>query len=124
MPVPILAQAPYLIASVQAALTDADLVGLQNDLLAEAQRRRCQGVVVDVTALDVIDSFSTRTLRSLAAMLRLRGVETVIAGIQPSVAMAMVELGLEMQDVRTTLDLDEGLAYLHAKPGGGQGRGR
>ena len=60
----------------------------------EAQRRRCGGVVVDVTALDVIDSFSTRTLQSLAAMLRLRGVETVIAGIQPNVAMAMVELGL------------------------------
>ena len=124
MPVPILAQAPYLIASVQSALTDADLIGLQNGLLDEAQRRRCRGVVVDVTALDVMDSFSTRTLQSLAAMLRLRGLETVIAGIQPNVAMAMVQLGLTMPDVRTALDLDEGLAYLQARPHGGAGRGQ
>jgi rsbT antagonist protein RsbS len=124
MPVPILAQAPYLIASVQDALTDADLIGLQDSLLHEAQRRRCQGVVVDVTALDVMDSFSTQTLRSLAAMLRLRGVETVIVGIQPSVAMAMVQLGLTMLDVRTALDLEEGLACLRAMPQGRSGRGR
>lgn len=124
MPVPILAQAPYLIASVQAALTDADLIGLQDSLLSEAQRRRCHGVVVDVTALDVMDSFSTQTLRSLAAMLRLRGVETVIVGIQPSVAMAMVQLGLTMLDVRTALDLEEGLACLRAIPQGRAGRGR
>jgi rsbT antagonist protein RsbS len=124
MPVPILAQAPYLIASVQAALTDADLIGLQDSLLSEAQRRRCHGVVVDVTALDVMDSFSTQTLRSLAAMLRLRGVEMVIVGIQPSVAMAMVQLGLTMLDVRTALDLEEGLACLRAIPQGRAGRGR
>ena len=123
MPVPILAQAPYLIASVQAALTDADLIGLQDSLLYEAQRRRCHGVVVDVTALDVMDSFSTQTLRSLAAMLRLRGVEMVIVGIQPSVAMAMVQLGLTMLDVRTALDLEEGLACLRAIPQGRAGRG-
>jgi rsbT antagonist protein RsbS len=123
MPVPILAQAPYLIASVQDALTDADLIGLQDSLLSEAQRRRCHGVVVDVTALDVMDSFSTQTLRSLAAMLRLRGVETVIVGIQPSVAMAMVQLGLTMLDVRTALDLEEGLACLRAIPQGRAGRG-
>lgn len=123
MPVPILAQAPYLIASVQDALTDADLIGLQDSLLSEAQRRRCHGVVVDVTALDVMDSFSTQTLRSLAAMLRLRGVEMVIVGIQPGVAMAMVQLGLTMLDVRTALDLEEGLACLRAIPQGRAGRG-
>jgi rsbT antagonist protein RsbS len=123
MPVPILAQAPYLIASVQDALTDADLIGLQDSLLYEAQRRRCHGVVVDVTALDVMDSFSTQTLRSLAAMLRLRGVEMVIVGIQPGVAMAMVQLGLTMLDVRTALDLEEGLACLRAMPQGRAGRG-
>jgi rsbT antagonist protein RsbS len=123
MPVPILAQAPYLIASVQVALTDADLIGLQDSLLYEAQRRRCHGVIVDVTALDVMDSFSTQTLRSLAAMLRLRGVETVIVGIQPNVAMAMVQLGLTMLDVRTALDLEEGLACLRAMPQGRADRG-
>ena len=124
MPVPILVQAPYLIASVQSALTDADLTDLQDGLLREAQRRRSRGAVVDVTALDVMDSYSTRTLRSLAAMLQLRGVELVIVGIQPSVAMAMVQLGLTMLDVRTALDLEEGLAYLQAGPKERAGRGQ
>jgi rsbT antagonist protein RsbS len=124
MPVPILAQAPYLIASVQSALTDADLVDLQDNLLLEAQRRRSQGVVVDVTALDVMDSFSTRTLQSLAAMLQLRGVEMVIVGIQPGVALAMVQLGLTMLGVRTALDLEEGLVYLQAGPQGRADRGQ
>jgi rsbT antagonist protein RsbS len=124
MPVPILAQPPYLIASVQSALTDADLVDLQDSLLREAQRRRSRGVVVDVTALDVMDSFSTRTLQSLAAMLQLRGVEMVIVGIQPSVAMAMVQLGLSMLDVSTALDLEEGLVYLQAGPRGRADRGQ
>jgi rsbT antagonist protein RsbS len=124
MGVPILAQAPYLIASVQDALTDTDLVGLQNDLLVDAQRLRSQGVVVDLTSLDVIDSFSVRTLQSLAIMLRLRGVETVIVGIQPSVAIAMAELGVSILDVRTALDLDEGLVYLRTRPHGRADRGR
>ena len=101
---------------MQTALTDADLIDLQNDLFAAAQKRPCHGIVVDVTALDVIDSFSTRTLQNLAAMLRLRGVEIVIAGIQPAVAMAMVELGLHMPDVRTELDLEAALAYLRGRP--------
>jgi len=124
MPVPVLAQAPYLIASVQDALTDADLLRLQSDLLVETQRNRSQGVVVDVTSLDVIDSFSVRTLQSLALMLGLRGVDTVIVGIQPSVAMAMAELGLSILDVATALDLDEGLAYLRARPHGRTDHGR
>jgi rsbT antagonist protein RsbS len=124
MPVPILAQTPYLIASVQSALTDADLIDLQDNLLREAQRRRSQGVVVDVTALDVMDSFSTRTLQSLAAMLQLRGVEMVIVGIQPGVALAMVQLGLTMLGVRTALDLEEGLVYLQAGPQGRAERGQ
>jgi rsbT antagonist protein RsbS len=124
MPVPILAQSPYLIASVQSALTDADLIELQDNLLGEAQRRRSRGVVLDVTALDVMDSFSTRTMQSLAAMLQLRGVEMVIVGIQPSVAMAMVQLGLTMLGVRTALDLEDGLTCLQAEPQGSAGRGQ
>jgi len=68
-----------------------------------------------VTALDVIDSFSTRTLSDVAHMIRLRGANTVIVGIQPEVAFAMVQLGLVLEDVATALDLEEGLAFLHAK---------
>lgn len=117
MTVPIMAEGPYLIASVQAALTDADLLDLRDRLLAQVGARRSRGAVIDVTALDVMDSFATRTLRGLATMLRLRGTETVIVGIQPGVAQAMVELGLTMTDVHTALDLEEGLAYLRTLQG-------
>ena len=75
-----------------------------------AERRR--GVIIDVTALDVMDSFATRTLRGLAATTRLRGAETVVVGIQPDVAMALVELGLTLDGVATALDLEEGLEVL------------
>jgi rsbT antagonist protein RsbS len=71
---------------------------------------------VDVTGLDVMDSFSVRTLRDLAHMIRLRGAETVIVGIQPEVAFAMVQIGLTLEDVATALDLEEGLAYLDTRP--------
>jgi rsbT antagonist protein RsbS len=124
MAVPILAQGDCLIASVQAALTDADLVGLRTDLLDQVGRRRCRGVVIDVTALDVLDSFATRTLRSLAAMLALRGAQAVIVGIQPNVAMAMIQLGLTMPNVATAIDLDEGLALLRHGQATSGARGR
>jgi rsbT antagonist protein RsbS len=75
-------------------------------------RFRSRGVIIDVTVLDVIDSFATRTLRAVAQMLKLRGAETVIVGIQPDVAFAMVQLGLTLEGVGTALDLEEGLAHL------------
>jgi len=77
---------------------------------------RTRGVIVDVTALDVLDSFASRTLRDLAHMIRLRGATTVIVGIQPDVAFAMVQLGLTLVDIATALDLEEGLAFLSARP--------
>jgi len=110
--VPILKQGPYLIASVQSALTDADLLELRNALVEKVGRFRSRGVIVDVTALDVMDSFASRTLRDIAHMIRLRGAETVIVGIQPEVAFTMVQLGLTLEGVATALDLEEGLAYL------------
>src|SRR5260221_830401 len=115
MAVPILKQGPYLIASVQSALTDADLLELRNALVEKVGRFRSRGVIVDVTALDVMDSFASRTLRDIAHMIRLRGAETVIVGIQPEVAFAMVQLGLTLEGVATALDLEEGLAYLIEK---------
>jgi rsbT antagonist protein RsbS len=119
--VPILKQGPYLIATVQSALTDEDLKELRNVLVEQVGRLRSRGVIVDVTALDVIDSFATRTLRDVAHMIRLRGAETVIVGIQPEVAFSMVKLGLTLEGVATSLDLEEGLAYL-GRPGKASGR--
>lgn len=112
MQVPILRQGPYLIASIQSALTDADLLQLRDDLAERVGRYRSRGVIIDVTALDVIDSFATRTLRAVAQMTRLRGAETIVAGIQPNVAFAMVQLGMTLEDIATVLDLDEGLELL------------
>ena len=113
MEVPILKQGDYLIASIQSALSDADLVQLRDAIVNRVGKVRSRGVIVDVTVLDVMDSFATRTLRDIAHMIRLRGAETVIVGIQPEVAFAMVQLGLTLEGVATDLDLEEGLAYLN-----------
>lgn len=115
MQVPILKQGGYLIASIQSVLSDSDLVQLRDNLGARVGTYRSRGVIIDVTVLDVIDSFATRTLRAIAHMLKLRGAETVIVGIQPDVAFAMVQLGLTLEGVGTALDLEEGLAYLDLK---------
>ena len=112
MEVPILKQGPYLIASIQSAVADKDLVQLRDALVEKVGKFRSRGVIVDVTVLDVMDSFATRILRDLAHMIRLRGAETVIVGIQPEVAFAMVQLGLTLEGVGTALDLEEGLAFL------------
>jgi rsbT antagonist protein RsbS len=110
--VSILKQRDYLIATIQAALEDHALSDLERALLEGVGRSRSRGIIVDGAGLDVIDSFATRTLRDLAHAIRLRGAETVIVGIQPEVAIAMVQLGLRFVGVATALDLEEGLAFL------------
>jgi rsbT antagonist protein RsbS len=112
MRVPVLQQRDYLIASIQSALSDRDLIQLRDDLADQIGRRRARGVIIDATLLDLIDSFATRTLRGIAHMLRLRGAETVVVGIQPAVAVTMAQLGLTLEGVGTALDLEAGLAYL------------
>ena len=124
MEVPILKQGQYVIASVQSALTDADLRELREQITERVGRFRSKGVIVDVTVLDVMDSFAVRTLRDLAHMTRLRGAETVIVGIQPEVAFAMVQLGLSLKGVATALDLEEGLAFLDMRAREHMSRGR
>jgi rsbT antagonist protein RsbS len=123
MPVPILKQGPILIASVQAALTDSDTERLRYDLMEQVSRFRAQGIIVDVTAIDVMDSFAARSLRTIAHMTRLRGADTVIVGLQPEVAFAMVQLGLMFDDMYTALDLEEGLALLNGQLGLGKSIG-
>lgn len=115
MAVPILRQSRYLIATIQSALTDEDLLALQAALVEGVGRFRSRGVIVDVTSLDVLDSFAARTLRDIAHIIRLRGAETVIVGVRPEVAFAMVQLGITLEKVATALDLEEGLGYLDKK---------
>jgi rsbT antagonist protein RsbS len=112
MPVPILKQGTILIATVQAALTDSETEQLRHDLMERVSRFRAHGIIVDVTAIDVMDSFAARSLQTIAYMTRLRGAATVIVGLQPEVAFAMVQLGLAFDDMHTALDLEEGLALL------------
>ena len=113
MAVPILKQGDYLIASIQTALSDSDVLQLRDDLLERAGTLRSKGIIVDVTALDVMDSFASRSLRAIAHMANLRGARTVMVGIQPEVAFAMVQLGLNLEGVHTALDLEEGLKFLN-----------
>lgn len=107
-------QGPYLITCFQPELTDTELLELQDALVEQVGRYRSRGVILDVTALDIMDSFATRTLRNIAQAAELRGAKTVIVGIQPEVAFAMVELGLDSRfsRVQTTLDLEEALVLL------------
>ena len=113
--VSILRQGSYLIASIHTALDDSQMVRFQKDLIAQIGLHRSRGVIIDVAALDVLDSFGSRTLRNIADMARLRGARTVIVGIQPDVAFAMVQLGMDTGAVYTALDLEEGLDYLNSR---------
>lgn len=113
MPVPVLKHGDYLIASVQSSLTDKQLKILLDELVVKVASVRAKGVIVDVTILDIMDSFATRILREMAHMIKLRGAPTVVVGIQPDVALAMVQLGLSLGDINTALDLEEGITVLN-----------
>ena len=107
----ILRQGQTLIASIHTALDDSQLERFQQDLVERIGGDRARGVIIDVAALDVLDSFGARTLRTIGEMARLRGALTVVVGIQPDVAFAMVSLGMATDTLITALDLEEGLEY-------------
>ena len=111
-PVSILRQGPNLVASIHTALDDTQMVRFRHDLIDAIGRQRARGVIIDVAALDVLDSFGSSTLRDIAEMARLRGARTVVVGIQPDVAFAMVRLGMSTGTIPTALDFEEGLAFL------------
>jgi rsbT antagonist protein RsbS len=110
--VPILAQGRTLIASLQSELEDGEWRDLRDNLLDMVGKRRASGVIIDVSAMTVMDSYAGRMLSALGQMLRLRGAETVVVGIQPEVAFAMVQLGLHLGGVATALGLEEGIEVL------------
>ncbi|HJV87488.1 MAG TPA: STAS domain-containing protein [Noviherbaspirillum sp.] len=112
MIVPILKQEQFLIASIQGELTDQELLLLRDQLVDKVRQYRSRGVLIDVTVLDIMDSFAARTLRSIAHMTRLLGAQTIVAGIQPDVAISMVQLGLSLEDTIVAMDLEDGLAIL------------
>jgi rsbT antagonist protein RsbS len=123
MAVPILRQGDFLIASIQSSLSDSEVLLLRDDLAERVGKYRARGIIVDVAALDVIDSFVARSLRGIALTAKMRGAETVIVGIQPDVAVAMVQFGLNLDPIHTALDLEEGVALLRRWSGGSDENG-
>jgi rsbT antagonist protein RsbS len=124
MSVAILRQGDYLIASIQSDLSDTEVVELRHELAELVGRYRSRGIVIDVAALDVIDSFVARALRAIVLTAKLRGADTVVVGIQPDVAIAMVQFRLNLEPLRVALDLDAALAMLDRLAGEGAGDGR
>jgi rsbT antagonist protein RsbS len=112
MSVAILRQGDYLIASIQSDLSDSEVVELRHELAELVGSFRARGIVIDVAALDVIDSFVARSLRAIVLTASLRGAETVIVGIQPDVAIAMVQFRLNLEPLRVALDLDAAISLL------------
>lgn len=110
--VPIVHLGDVLIASVQEDLTDRDAALLQEELNGLVERTGARGVLLDVSVLQIIDSFLGRMLHDIASGARLLGAQTVVVGIQPAVAVTLVELGLELRGVRTALNPDRGMALL------------
>jgi rsbT antagonist protein RsbS len=112
MSVAILRQGAYLIASIQSDLSDSEVIELRHKLSELVGSYRTRGIVIDVAALDVIDSFVARSMRGIVLTARLRGAETVIVGIQPDVAIAMVQFRLNLEPLRVALDLDAAITLL------------
>ena len=124
MSVAILREGDYLIAAILSDLTDKEVVELRGELIAMVGRYRSRGLVIDVSALDVIDSFVARALRAIVLTVRLRGAHTVIVGIQPDVAIALVQFRLNLGPLRVALDLDAARTLLDQLTGGEAEDGR
>ena len=112
MQIPILKTGDMLITSIQEALTDRQALQLQDNVLAEVSRTAATGLIIDITALDVVDSFMARVLNETATMAWILGAKVVISGMQPMVALTLTEMGRELIGVETALNLDQGLDKL------------
>ncbi len=110
--VPILRLEGFLVVSVQVELTDTGAERLQHRLLRAVTENRARGVLIDLTALDLVDSYFCRLLRDTAAMCQLMGADTVLVGLRPAVAVTLTELGLDLPDMHTDLSLERGLMWL------------
>ncbi|NJP06476.1 MAG: STAS domain-containing protein [Chloroflexaceae bacterium] len=113
--IPILKVGDVLIASIQVALHDASAVQFKDDLLQKIHDTKARGVIIDLTAIDVVDSFIGRMIADIAAMSGLMGARVVLTGLQPAVAITLVELGLELTGVLTALNLEKGLAMMQSQ---------
>jgi rsbT antagonist protein RsbS len=112
--IPILKMGPFLLVTIQVDMHDRLALTLQDDLTENIVKHRAHGVLIDISALEMVDSFIGRMLSNIASMSRLLDAETVVVGMQPSVAITLVELGLPMKGIRTALDVEKGMESLRA----------
>ena len=112
--IPILKMGEYLLVTIQVDMHDRLALTLQDDLTEQIVKHRAHGVLIDISALEIVDSFIGRMLASIASMARLLDAETVVVGMQPAVAITLVELGLPMKGIRTALDVEKGMTALRS----------
>jgi rsbT antagonist protein RsbS len=110
--IPVLKMGPYLLVTVQVDMHDRLAMALQDDLMEQIRRTRARGVLLDISALDLVDSFIGRTIGSIAGMARMLGAATVVTGMRPAVAITLVELGLSWKGVQTALTVERGMELL------------
>ena len=118
--IPILQIEEYLVASIQTALHDRAAEQFRDDLLARIYETKSKGLILDLTAMDVVDSFIARIIGDVAEMASLMGTVVVVTGLQPAVAVTLVELGVELPGVVTALNLEKGIAALRERVGRGE----
>jgi len=110
--IPILKMGEYLLVTIQVDMHDRLALTLQDDLTEQIVKYHACGVLIDIGALDIVDSFIGRTLGNIAAMARILDAETVLVGMQPAVAITLVELGISLPNIRTALNVEKGIALL------------
>lgn len=113
--IPILKIGDLMLVTIQVDLHDRLALDLQDRLAEQVARHGARGVLIDLSSLEVVDSFMGRTLFNISSLTRVLGAETVVVGIQPAVAMTMVELGFRLQDVNTALNVEQGMEWLHRR---------
>lgn len=110
--IPILKMGPFLLVTIQMDMDDQLALGLQNDLTERIVQTRARGVLIDISSLELVDSFIGRMFSTIASMARILDAETVVVGMRPAVAITLVELGLSLKGVRTALNVEKGMALL------------
>ncbi|MDB5346904.1 MAG: rsbS [Schlesneria sp.] len=121
--IPILRMGKFLLVSIQVDMHDQLAMTLQDDLTSMIERTGARGVLIDISALEMVDSFIGRMIANISGMSRILDAHTVVVGMQPAVAITLVELGLSLPGVKMALNIEKGMAYLRAQRAAEEGDG-